>query len=298
MAEPGRSDADITYFTESTSAEVVIDRMVGARDPRMAEVMASVIRHLHAVVKEVEPTQEEWMAAIRFLTGTGQMCDERRQEYILLSDVLGVSMLVDAINARRPSGATENTVLGPFHVENAPARPLGASISDDGKGEPLVVSGRVVDIDGNPIAGAVVDTWQTSHDGFYDSQQPGIQPEHNLRGVFRTGPDGRFWYRSIKPLYYGIPDDGPVGQLLRAMDRGNTRPAHLHYIVSADGYQTVTTHIFVDGDPYLTEDAVFGVKESLIRPFIHHDDPAGAAVLGVSNPYWTVETDFVLTRQG
>ena len=297
MTKPVRPDAAIPYFTEANSADVVIDRTAGACDRRTAEVMASVIRHLHAVVKEVEPTQDELAAAIRFLTATGQMCDDRRQEYILLSDVLGVSMLVDAINARRPSGATENTVLGPFHVENAPTRPLGATISDDGKGEPLVVSDTVVDTAGQPIAGAVVDTWQTSHDGFYDSQQPGIQPEHNLRGVFRTDADGRFWYRSIKPLYYGIPDDGPVGQLLRALDRGNTRPAHLHYIVSAEGYQTVTTHIFVDGDPYLAEDAVFGVKESLIRDFVRHDDPAAAAALGVTNPYWTVETDFVLTRQ-
>ncbi|MEQ8398868.1 intradiol ring-cleavage dioxygenase [Thalassobaculum sp.] len=296
MTDSVRKDIDITYFTEANSADAVIERMTGAGTPRMAEVMGSVIRHLHAVVKEVEPTQDEWMAAIRFLTATGQMCDDRRQEYILLSDVLGVSMLVDAINTRRPTGATENTVLGPFHVENAPARPMGATISDDGKGEPLVVTGKVVDTEGKPITGAVVDTWQTSHDGFYDSQQPGIQPEHNLRGVFRTGPDGRFWYRTIKPCYYGIPDDGPVGQMLRAMGRGNTRPAHLHYIVSADGYETVTTHIFVDDDPYLAEDAVFGVKESLIRSFVHHDDPAKATELGVSNPYSTVETDFVLTE--
>ena len=290
------SEDTITYFTEQNSADVVIERMVGSDDPRLVEVMRSVITHLHAVVKEVEPSYEEWMTAIRFLTETGQMCDSKRQEYILLSDVLGVSMLVDSINTRRPSGATENTVLGPFHVEGAPERDHGDTISDDGKGEPLVVSGRVVDVDGKPIEGAVVDTWQTSHDGFYDSQQPGIQPEHNLRGIFRTGADGRFSYRSIKPIYYGIPDDGPVGQMLRALGRGNTRPAHLHYIVSAPSFETVTTHIFVHDDPYLEIDAVFGVKESLIREFIHRDDPAKAAEYGVENPFWTVETDFVLTR--
>jgi catechol 1,2-dioxygenase len=286
----------ITYFTEQNSAQAVIERMAGSGDPRMVEVMHSVITHLHAVVKEVEPSYEEWMAAIRFLTETGQMCDDKRQEYILLSDVLGVSMLVDAINTRRPSGATENTVLGPFHVDGAPQRAHGETISDDGKGEPLVVSGRVVDVEGKPIEGAVIDTWQTSYDGFYDNQQPGIQPEHNLRGVFHTGANGRFSYRSIKPIYYGIPDDGPVGQMLRALGRGNTRPAHLHYIVSAPGYETVTTHIFVHDDPYLEIDAVFGVKESLIREFIHHDDPTQAAEFGVENPFWTVETDFVLTR--
>lgn len=289
------SDQRVPYFTEETSAETVIARMVSPEDPRLGEVMRSVITHLHAVVKEVEPSYEEWMSAIRFLTETGQMCDDRRQEYILLSDVLGVSMLVDAINTRRPSGATENTVLGPFHVEGAPDLEIGDTISRDGKGEPLVVSGRVVDVDGRPVEGAVVDTWQTSHDGFYDVQQPGVQPEHNLRGVFRTGADGRFSYRAVKPVYYGIPDDGPVGRMLHGLGRGNIRPAHLHYIVSAPGFETVTTHIFVHDDPYLDSDAVFGVKQSLIREFAHNDDPARAAEFGVANPFWTVETDFVLT---
>jgi catechol 1,2-dioxygenase len=289
------TDRSTSYFTEATSVETVLARMGAPEDARLAEVMACVIRHLHAVVKEVEPTYEEWMAAIRFLTDTGQMCDDKRQEYILLSDVLGVSMLVDAINTRRPAGATENTVLGPFHVDGAPALAMGETISQDGKGEPLVVSGRVVDGAGRPVEGAVVDTWQTSHDGFYDLQQPDQQPENNLRGVFRTGADGRFSYRSVKPSFYPIPDDGPVGQLLLGLGRSNIRPAHLHYIVSAPGFETVTTHIFVHDDPYLDSDAVFGVKESLIREFVRHDDPAKAAAFGVANPFWAVETDFVLT---
>jgi len=288
-------DDTIAYFTERNSADVVIARMANAKNPRLAEVMRSMITHLHAVVKEVEPTYEEWEQAITFLTATGKMCDDKRQEWILLSDVLGVSMLVDAINTRRPSGATENTVLGPFHVDDVPERETGATISDDGKGEPLVVSGRVLDIDGKPIAGAVIDTWQASHDGFYDNQQPDVQPEHNLRGIFRTDAEGRFRYRTIKPCHYGIPDDGPVGKLLEGLNRGNVRPAHLHYIVRAPGYETVTTHIFVKGDPYLDQDAVFGVKESLIVDVDHHDDPAKAAALGVADPFWTVETDFVLT---
>ncbi|MCR9256247.1 MAG: 6-chlorohydroxyquinol-1,2-dioxygenase [Alphaproteobacteria bacterium] len=286
---------DIPSFTEHTSADLVIERMGAAPDARLAEVMASVIRHLHEVVKEVEPTYEEWMAAIRFLTETGQKCDDKRQEFILLSDVLGVSMLVDAINTRRPEGATENTVLGPFHVDGAPDRDMGGTISEDGLGVPLVVGGRVTDCDGNPVAGAVIDTWQASHDGFYDVQQPGTQPEHNLRGVFRTGPDGRFTYKTVKPTFYGIPDDGPVGQLLHGLGRGNVRPAHLHYLVSAPGFETVTTHIFVHDDPHLPTDPVFGVKEGLIREFVFHDDAEKAASLGVENPFWTVETDFVLT---
>ncbi|WP_281685703.1 intradiol ring-cleavage dioxygenase [Thalassobaculum salexigens] len=290
---PG-TEGSTSYFTEDTSVETVLARMGEPENPRLAEVMRAVIAHLHAVVKEVEPTYEEWMATVRFLTETGRMCDDKRQEYILLSDVLGVSMLVDAINTRRPEGATENTVLGPFHVEGAPDLAMGDTISQDGIGEPLVVSGRVVDGDGRPVEGAVIDTWQTSHDGFYDLQQPDRQPENNLRGIFRTGADGRFSYRSVKPSYYPIPDDGPVGQLLHGLGRGNIRPAHLHYIVSAPGFETVTTHIFVHDDPYLDDDAVFGVKESLIRTFIRHDDPARAAEFGVANPFWTVETDFVL----
>ena len=290
---PG-TEGSTSYFTEDTSVETVLARMGEPENPRLAEVMRAVIAHLHAVVKEVEPTYAEWMAAIRFLTETGRMCDDKRQEYILLSDVLGVSMLVDAINTRRPEGATENTVLGPFHVEGAPDLAMGDTISQDGIGEPLVVSGRVVDGDGRPVEGAVIDTWQTSHDGFYDLQQPEQQPENNLRGIFRTGADGRFSYRSVKPSYYPIPDDGPVGQLLHGLGRGNIRPAHLHYIVSAPGFETVTTHIFVHDDPYLDDDAVFGVKQSLIRAFTHHDDPVLAAEFGVANPFWTVETDFVL----
>lgn len=288
-------DRNMQYFTEENSSDAVCSRMADATDERLATVMASVIRHLHGVVKEVEPSYQEWQAAIDFLTATGKMCDDKRQEWILLSDVLGVSMLVDAINTRRPSNATENTVLGPFHVDGAPIRDMGDTISDDGKGEPLYVSGRVVDVDGNPVEGAVVDTWQASHDGFYDNQQPDIQPEHNLRGVFRTGPDGRFWYRTIKPCYYGIPDDGPVGAMLAGLGRSNMRPAHLHYIVTAPGFETVTTHIFVDDDPYLSNDAVFGVKESLTRAFIHHDDAVKAQELNVSNPFWSVQTDFVLS---
>ncbi len=285
---------DILYFTEENSADAVISRIVDPVNPRLAEVMTSVIRHLHAVVKEVEPTYEEWEAAIQFLTDTGQMCDDRRQEYILLSDVLGVSMLVDAINTRRPTGATENTVLGPFHVTDVPERELGDTVSDDGKGEPLYVSGRVTDIEGNPVKWAIVDTWQASHDGFYDNQKPDEQPEHNLRGIFKTDDNGEFHYRAVKPAYYGIPNDGPVGKVLDGLGRNNMRPAHIHYIVSAPGFETITTHLFDSKDPYLTNDAVFGVKETLIEDFQLKDDPDVAASLNVANPYWEVRADFVL----
>ena len=177
------TDSGTGFFTEKDSVEVVTERMKDCPDARLKAVMQSVITHLHAVVKEVEPTQEEWMAAIQFLTDTGHMCTDWRQEFILLSDTLGVSMLVDAINNRKPSGATESTVLGPFHITGVPEYENGANICLDGKGEPLVISGRVTDVDGNPIEGARLDLWQANDEGFYDVQQKGIQPDNNLRGI-------------------------------------------------------------------------------------------------------------------
>jgi catechol 1,2-dioxygenase len=286
------------YFEEETSTEVVNARMGPDVDPRLREVMGAIVRHLHAAVKEIEPTHEEWLAAIKFLTDTGQMCTDWRQEFILLSDVLGVSMLVDAINHRRPSGATENTILGPFYVPGAPRYPHGANICLDGKGEPLVVSGRVLDTTGTPLPGALVDVWQTNEDGFYDVQQKGTQPDFNLRGVFTAGEDGGFWFRSVKPRFYPIPDDGPVGKLLGALGRHPNRAAHIHVIVTAPGFDPVITHIFTPDCQYLTEDAVFGVKESLIGDFRLVEDREKARELGFEDRYWTVAADFVLARAG
>ncbi len=257
----------MTDFNEQTATEIVLARLEGCTDPRLKQVMTSIIIHLHAMVREVEPTPDEWFRAIQFLTRTGQISDDKRQEWILLSDVLGVSMLVDAINHRSVAGTTESTVLGPFHVAGAPALPMGADISQDGKGQPCFVSGRVLSAAGQPIAGAQLDVWQASADGFYDTQQPGIQPEMNLRGRFVTGADGRYWFRTVKPCSYPIPTDGPVGQLLEGLGRHPYRPAHIHFIVSAAGYQPVTTHIFVRGDAYLDSDAVFGVKQALVADF-------------------------------
>lgn len=284
------------YFTEANSAEVVISRNRNAQDERLKEVMAVVIRKLHEAVKEIEPTQEEWLEAIMFLTRTGQMCNEWRQEFILLSDVTGVSMLVDAINNRKPSGASESTVLGPFHVADAPELPLGANICLDHKGEDMVIHGRVLDTDGKPIPHAMLDVWQANDEGFYDVQQKGIQPDFNLRGRFRTGEDGRYWFRAVKPRYYPIPDDGPVGKLLRALGRHPYRPAHLHFILSADGFETLTTHIFDPDDPYIDSDAVFGVKQSLLADFRRVDDQERASEMAFASPFWEVDYDFVLAR--
>ncbi|MCA1441755.1 intradiol ring-cleavage dioxygenase [Ensifer sp. IC4062] len=286
------------FFTEENSVEVVTGRNRNAKNERLKQIMEVVTRKLHEAVKEIEPTQEEWMEAILFLTRTGQMCNEWRQEFILLSDTLGVSMLVDAINNRKPSGASESTVLGPFHVKDAPELEMGANICLDQKGEDMVISGRILDTDGRPIEGAVLDVWQANDEGFYDVQQRGIQPSFNLRGVFRTGSDGRYWFRAVKPKYYPIPNDGPVGQMLEHLGRHPNRPAHLHYIIKADGYETLITHIFDPDDPYISSDAVFGVKESLLAEFKHTHDPARAMGYGFKVDFWDVEHDFVLARVG
>jgi hydroxyquinol 1,2-dioxygenase len=284
------------YFEEETSADVVIARMGADIDPRLREVMTAVIKHLHNAVKEIRPTHEEWLAAIKFLTATGHMSTDWRQEFILLSDTIGVTMLVDAINNNHGDHATENTILGPFYVENPPRLENGANICLDGKGEPLLVRGRVTGTDGKPIAGATVDAWQTNEDGFYDVQQKGIQPDMNLRGIFTTNANGEYWFRSVKPRFYPIPDDGPVGQLLRSMGRGPNRAAHIHFKVKAPGYEDVITHVFPPDCPYLEMDAVFGVKESLIGDFRQSHDEAEAERLGVKAPFWTVDWDFSLAK--
>lgn len=285
------------YFTEANSADVVISRNRNARDERLKAVMAVITRKLHEAVKEIEPTQEEWFEAIMFLTRTGQMCNDWRQEFILLSDITGVSMLVDAINNRKPSGASESTVLGPFHVADAPELPMGANICLDHKGEDMIIHGRILDTEGKPVAGAMLDVWQANDEGFYDVQQKGIQPDFNLRGRFLTGEDGRYTFRAVKPKFYPIPDDGPVGKLLKALGRHPYRPAHLHFILSADGFETLTTHIFDPHDPYINSDAVFGVKESLLADFRLVDDAARAKELEFRSPFWEVDYDFVLARR-
>jgi catechol 1,2-dioxygenase len=282
-------------FTEQNATEIVLESLAGSPDPRFRQLITCVIRHLHGIVKEIKPTAAEWMTAIEFLTRTGQICDPKRQEFILLSDVLGVSMLVDAINHRKPSGATESTVLGPFYVPNAPVLPMGSTISKDPGGEPVFVRGTVRDTHGVPISGATLDVWQTSAGGFYDVQDERQSPM-NLRGLFKTIEDGRFRFSTIKPSSYPIPTDGPVGEILAAMGRSEMRPAHVHFIVGAEGFDSVTTHLFVEGDEYLESDAVFGVKESLIAAFTRQDDPAAAQQLGIDNPFYVLEHDFVLNR--
>jgi len=271
----------------------VLDSMANTPNPRLKQVMTSLIIHLHTFIREVELSQEEWALGIQFLTRAGQICDEKRQEFILLSDITGTSMLVDAINHRLSEGATESTVFGPFYREGAPELPMGATISQDGRGEPAVVTGQVRSTNGTPIAGALLDVWETDENGLYEQQDP-EQPDMNLRGKFRTDHEGRYFFVGIKPVSYAIPDDGPVGQLLRALSRHPFRPAHIHLLVSADGFMSVTTHLFVKGDPYLDSDAVLGTKDSLVVDFIRHTSEEEAARYHVTAPFYTVHFDFVL----
>jgi hydroxyquinol 1,2-dioxygenase len=283
--------------SEQQITQNVLDSMAQAPDLRLRQVMTGLISHLHAFIREVELTQEEWALAVEFLTRTGQMCDEKRQEFILLSDITGVTMLVDAINHRMPDGATESTIFGPFYREGAQELPMGATISKDGRGEPVVVMGRILSTQGAPIPGALLDVWETDENGLYEQQDP-EQPDMNLRGKFRTDSEGRYCFTGIKPVSYAIPDDGPVGQLLQALGRQPFRPAHIHLLISADGFAPLTTHLFVKGDPYLDSDAVFGTKDSLIVDFIRHDSEAEAAQYHVTVPFYKVEYDFALKSAG
>lgn len=255
------------FFSEENSEQAVNARMGANINPRLAQIMSSLVKHLHDFTKEVELTPDEWLYAIEFLTATGKICSAERQEFILLSDTLGLSMLVDAINNRRPESATENTVLGPFYVEGAPIRAMGDNISLDGKGESCCFIGKVLDLEGNPIDKACLDVWSDNAEGFYDVQQPQLQPKWNNRGRFITGPDGSYRFIGIKPVSYPIPDDGPVGKMLAALGRHPYRPAHMHFKVYAPGYNEIITHTFVGDDYYIGDDAVFGVKQTLVAPY-------------------------------
>ena len=282
-------------FDENSITDAVLQRLAGAEDPRLRQVAQSLVKHLHGFVRDVEPSFEEWQAAISFLTRIGQMCDGKRQEFILLSDTLGVSMLVDAINHRMPEGATPTTVLGPFYVESAPELPLGAEVARAMKGEALHVSGRVSTAGGGPIAGAIVDIWHSDEDGYYDVQRAD-QPDANLRARFRTDAEGRFHFWTLTPTSYPVPDDGPVGELLRATGRHPMRPAHVHFMIAAPGHETLVTHVFVAGDPYLDSDAVFGVKQELIAEFTQFPPGKGPDGKEMPSSWRKLVYDFALKR--
>ncbi len=263
----------VAAMTPQELTEQVLAAHAGTPQPRLRALLAALVSHLHSFAVETRLTPLEWQAGVEFLTAVGQQCGPERQEFILLSDVLGFSSLVDILNAA--PAATESTVLGPFYLAGAPKREMGEQIGRPQDGPPVLVRGRVRDGSGEPVSGAILDVWQAGGNGLYDTQDPD-QPRYNLRGMFTTGPDGSYEFRTVRPVSYPIPTDGRVGDLLRAARRDHWRAAHIHVIVSSPGFVPVTTHIFDADNPYLGSDAVFGVRESLVRKFRPPgaDDPA------------------------
>jgi hydroxyquinol 1,2-dioxygenase len=283
-------------ITQENLTEDVIQAMRDGQDARLKAVMTALIRHLHAFIREVQPSDAEWLAGIQFLTATGKICDENRQEFILLSDILGVTALKDAINNPPINGLTEATVLGPFYRPGAPEVPPMTNIAGNIAGDPVLVSGKVSDMEGTPIAGALLDIWQATGEGFYDLQLESLDGEMGLRGKIRSDSQGCYAFRTIKPSSYPIPHDGPAGSLLRQLGRHPYRPAHIHYIISADGYQPIVTQLFVEGDEYLGSDAVFGVRDSLVVNFKKIESLEEASESGIQAPFYKVDYDFVLKK--
>ena len=285
--------------TEDDITTEVLRRYDATQDPRLRQIMQSLVKHLHAFVRDVELTEAEWMKGIEFLTETGHTCAGNRQEFILLSDTLGISILVDLISHRKPAGATETTVIGPFFREGAAELPPGANMAEaDPTGQPTLISGRVTDMQGRPVANALLDVWQSSSEGLYDSQM-GEGEELHMRAKYRTDADGRYLVRTTRPKHYPVPTDGPVGRMLDATNRHPWRPPHVHFVISAPGYETLVTHIFDRAGQYLDSDTVFAVKDSLITDFTEmttQDETAKA--LGVQPPYAVVTYDFVLKNSG
>ena len=274
-------------FNENSATEAVLNSFSNIKDKRLKAIMNSIITHLHQVVKEVEPTDKEWLDAIMFLTNTGQKCDDRRQEFILLSDVLGVSMLIDSINNRKSKNETETTVLGPFHAPS-PKVKNGDNIAKNVVGDNCIVSGIIVDVNNNSIPGAILEVWQSGPDGLYDVQKG--NDIIDLRATLQTLDDGSYFFKTVKPKYYPIPIDGPVGSLLNKLDRHPFRPAHIHFMVKADGYADLITHVFLDGDKYLDTDTVFAVKKSLIRKLTYKKEQ------GKNNKCFHLNFDIVMEK--
>jgi hydroxyquinol 1,2-dioxygenase len=282
--------------TEDNITDLAVERWATAHDPRLAKIMTALVRHLHEFAREVRLSEAEWMAAIQWLNRTGQISDEKREEFILTSDVLGLSMLVVQMNHRLDSTATPNTVLGPFHIDGSPPLEFGADMSDGIAGTPLFLHGRVVDLDGKPVSGAVLDVWQADGDGMYEAQLP--VDEARLRAKYVSGEDGSYCVRTVAPLGYAIPMDGPVGELVGATAISHFRPAHVHFLIAAPGFETLVTHLFREGADYLDSDVVFGTKEELVVAFEAHDPgptPDGGAL---DQPWLSAAYDFILQPEG
>lgn len=278
---------------EQTITQAVLTRNAGTESQRLHEIVTSLVQHLHAFARETNLTEEEWEKGIEFLTAIGHITTDKRQEFILLSDTLGLSTLVIAQNHRKPEGCTEATVFGPFHVANAPHYDLGEDISGGLPGVPWFVKGAVTAKDGTPIPHATIEVWQADDAGFYDVQKPGLEEYHG-RAVIQADANGQYHFRTIVPECYPIPHDGPVGKMLEALNRHPWRPAHLHFMITAPGYQRLVTHVFREGGDYLDSDAVFGVRSSLIADWVRHEsgiDPYGKPIESL---YYTLDFDFIL----
>lgn len=249
----------------ATITPAFLQRLEGCGNARLQAVLGALVTHLHDFAREVRLTEDEWLAGIRFLTATGQTCDARRQEFILLSDVLGLSMLLVAQNHDKPAGCTEATVFGPFHTDDAPHLPDGADLRAGAPGAPLAVEIEVRSLDGQPLADAEVDVWEADAEGLYDVQHADLE-HRRARGVLRTDAHGMARFTALLPTPYPVPTDGPVGQMLLATGRHPWRPAHVHFLIRAAGHETLVTHLFREGSDYLDSDVVFGVRNSLVAP--------------------------------
>jgi hydroxyquinol 1,2-dioxygenase len=267
---------------EHTITQAVLERFSNTPDPRLKEIIFSLVQHLHDFAREVRLTEEEWLEGIKFLTRAGHITDDKRQEFILISDTLGLSMLTVAMNNQKPEGCTEATVVGPFHVENAPVYNLGDDVGNGAIGAPCFVKGTIKGLGGEPVPGAHIEVWQSDEDGMYDVQKPHLDHAQG-RGVLKADAEGNYYFKSILAVAYPIPHDGPVGDMLVATKNHPWRPAHLHFMIKAPGYESLITHVFRHDDQYLDSDAVFGVRQSLITDWIQQP-----------NGEYTLEFNFVL----
>lgn len=283
----------MAFVNEDNITELAMQRWSTAHSPRMARLMSALVRHMHEFAREVELTEDEWMAAIEWLTRTGQICDDKRQEFILSSDVLGLSMLVVQLNNRFSDKATPATVLGPFHIDGSPPAEFGFDMSDNLPGTPLFITGKITDTDGKPVPGTILDVWQADNEGLYEAQIPEID-EARLRAKYQAREDGTYCVRTIAPLGYTIPMDGPVGDLIKKTEISEYRPAHVHFLIDQPGYAKLITHLFQEGADYLDTDVVFGVKDTLVVPFVEHQPGPSPDGGTMAEPYLVANYDFVL----
>jgi hydroxyquinol 1,2-dioxygenase len=288
-----------TNLTELTLTKAVQQTFDTSTDERFRQLFVALVQHLHDFAREVALTGDEWFTAMDFLERVGKISTPTRQEVVLLSDILGLSMLLDKMHQHNGASTTDSALLGPFYVDGRPTADNGTDISGGVTGTPMFVTGRVVDEYGEPVAGAQVDTWHSDGEGFYDVQQADkLHDQLAMRALLTTDDDGRFWYRSITPRYYPVPTDGPCGEIMRAANRPIMRPQHVHFWIHAEGYEPLITQVFLRDDPYIECDAVFAVQESLEADFVRHQPGIAADGTTVEEPFVTLDWTFTLAGDG